>query len=123
MAFQFKVKTPGIARYVIDFQGSKVFGKPLTNAELEVIRKKHTKIVKNGRTGEKTDDPDYNAILKEKFVKTVHDWDFLTSSGEQYPCTDETKDEMFEYNTTEAMEILGLFDAVTGEDAVLQEKN
>lgn len=119
----FVVKTPDIDRYTVIFQGSKVTGKPLTTTESEEIRKKHTKIVKNARTGEKTEDPDVTAILRDKFLKTVSEWDFKKANGEAYPCTEDTKLEMFEHNFSEALDILTLFDAVTGADAAEKIKN
>lgn len=117
----FVIRTKKDLTYTLDYKGSKITCRPLTNKEYNALRKSHT-TVKQTRTGpeEKTD---VDKLLIDKFDQVVLGWDFVDEDKNPVPCDSDTKAEFLNLNTLDAMEILGQIDLLCVEDAVADQKN
>ena len=118
----FKVKTSADRVYEIPYlDGSTIKVKPLTNTENTKLRKRHTTI-KPSRSGP-IEDPNYDTMLAEKFRMCVVGWDFVDEDGNAYPCNEETKNDFYDKNNSDALDILKAIDDLKASDLKVQEKN
>lgn len=118
----FKIRTKKDLTYTIDYNGSTILCRPLTNSEYNKLRKE---CLKPTSKGYKTAEPevDQDKFLIRKFDTIVLGWDFLDEDNQPVPCNEETKAQFLDFNVAAAMEIMVQIETLTVEEAAADQKN
>ncbi len=89
----------------VEIEDAEVLIKPLTAAEVERIRRKHTKI--SFVRGERVEETDWGKVTQDMFCACVRDWKGICDEeGNPIACTEENKRLVAELNTGFAGEVI-----------------
>lgn len=117
----FIARTQESTTYELDYKTAKIKCRPLTNDELNSIRKRHT-TKKNTKRGVE-EDTNWDAVFIEKFQMMVLDWDILDENKQLWPCTNDNKAKFINYNLTDAIDMTKEIEELGSEVVIISEKN
>lgn len=117
----FIARTKESTTYELDYKTAKIKCRPLTNDELNQLRKRHT-TKKNTKRGVE-EETNWDAVFIEKFQAMVLDWDFLDENQQPWPCTAETKATFVNFNLTDAIDMTKEIEELGSEVVIISEKN
>lgn len=122
----FKIRTKADTIYTLNFRGSIIQYRPLTNAENIQIRAECTSKTSKRRADGKLvfeETTDWDKLFITKFQRMILSWDFVCEDDSPRVCNDETKADFINLNTAAAIDIIKEIEEIETEGTKVEEKN